>query len=185
MSVALASGTAYAGSIKGKVECKGVPDNRDAVVYLTNVPGTFAPHGNSPSIDQFRMEFIPQVLPILVGTTVRILNSDPSMHNVYTPSKAGDYFNLGTWGQGQAKMYTFKKPGEVHLLCNVHPEMEAWILVLPNPHFAKTGPDGRYALRNVPPGTYALSVWHRKLKFAPVEIQVPATSDAVANPASQ
>jgi len=185
LGAALVSGHASGGAIRGKLECRGAHDCRDAVIYLTNVPGGFAPRGDSPSIDQFKMEFIPHVLPILLGTTVRILNSDPVMHNVYTPSNAGDHFNLGTWAKGQAKTYTFKQLGEVRLLCNVHPAMEAWILVLPNPHFARTGPDGVYTLRDVQPGDYELRVWHEKVKFAPIQVHVPAMGEVVVNPASQ
>jgi len=182
---ALVSGPASASAIKGKLECRGAHGCFEAVVYLTNVPGAFVPRGDSPSIDQFKMEFIPHVLPILLGTTVRILNSDPVMHNVYTPSNAGDHFNLGTWAKGQAKTYTFKQLGEVRLLCNVHPAMEAWILVLPNPHFTSTGPDHVYTLRDVQPGDYELRVWHEKVKFAPIQVHVPAMGEVVVNPASQ
>jgi plastocyanin len=172
---------ALAGAIKGKVQCKGVRDNRDAVVYLENVPGQFAPAKQPVEMDQLKMVFIPHVVPVVVGTTVKFLNSDPVLHNVFTPSKAGDKFNLGTWPKGEAKSYTFGKLGEVRLLCNVHPEMEAWVVVLPNSHFAKTGPDGSYSIANVPAGKYSLKVWHEKLKFPPQEIEVPAAGDVVAN----
>ena len=176
---------AFGGAINGKVECKGASDNGDAVVFLEKVAGKFALPAQLPTMDQYKMEFIPHVLPIMVGTTVKFLNSDPAMHNVYTPSKAGDKFNLGTWPKGQIKTYTFNQVGEVRLLCNVHPEMEAWILILENPYFAKTGPDGRYTIRDVPAGKYQLRVWHEKLKFAPAEAQVPAAGEVVINAVSQ
>jgi plastocyanin len=169
------SQTAWAGTVNGKVQCKGMKDSRDAVVYLENVPGQFPPSKQTPEIDQLKMVFIPHVLPVLVGTAVRFLNSDPVMHNVFTPSKVGNRFNLGSWPKGQAKNYTFDKVGEVRLLCNVHPEMEAWVIVLSNPYFAKTGPDGSYSIPDVPAGKYPLKVWHEKLKFAPREIEVPAS----------
>lgn len=172
---------AVAAAIKGKVQCKGLRDNRDAVVYLENVPGQFPPLKQPPEIDQLKMTFIPHVLPVVVGTTVKFVNSDPVLHNVFTPSKAGNKFNLGTWPQGEAKTYTFDKLGEVRLLCNVHPEMEAWVVVLPNPHFAKTGPDGSYSIANVPAGKYTLKVWHEKLKFPPQEIEVPVAGEVVVN----
>lgn len=87
-------------------------------------------------MDQKGLTFVPHVLPILVGTTVDFKNSDDVLHNVFTPSKAGDRFDLGTWGKGQMKSFTFKKPGEVVILCNVHPEMEAYIVVVETPYFA-------------------------------------------------
>jgi len=107
LSLAVASQVAIAGDVTGKVQCKGVRDNRDAVVYLENVPGQFPAPKEAPQIDQIKMTFVPHVLPVLVGTTVKFLNSDSVLHNVYTPSKAGDRFNLGSWPKGQTKSYTF------------------------------------------------------------------------------
>jgi hypothetical protein len=56
------------------------------------------------------------------------------------------------------------------------------VVVLPNPYFAKTGPDGSYSIANVPAGKYTLKVWHEKLKSPPQEVEVPANGDVVANP---
>ncbi|MEK7407543.1 MAG: DUF2012 domain-containing protein [Acidobacteriota bacterium] len=179
----MAGQIALAGAVKGKVQCKGLRDHRDAVVYLENVPGQFAPPKEPAAIDQVKMVFIPHVLPVVLGTTVKFLNSDPVLHNVFTPSRAGNKFNLGTWPKGEAKSYTFDKVGDVRLLCNVHPEMEAFVVVLANPYFAKTGPDGSYSIPNVPAGKYTLKVWHEKLKFPAQEVAVPAAGDVVANPA--
>ncbi len=181
VAIPLSCGTASAGSIKGKVQCKGAKDNRDAVVYLENVPGQFPAPKQAAQIDQLKMVFIPHVTAVQVGTTVKFLNSDPVLHNVFTPSKAGNKFNLGSWPKGQTKPYVFDKPGEVRLLCNVHPEMEAWVIVVPNPYFAKTGPDGSYTIADVPAGKYTLKVWHEKVKFAPREIEVPASGEVTGN----
>jgi plastocyanin len=178
--LAAAGQIASAGDVTGKIQCKATKDNRDAVVYLENVPGTFQASKDA-DMDQVKMVFIPHVLPVLVGTTVKFLNSDSVLHNVYTPSKAGDRFNLGSWPKGQTKGYAFTKPGEVRLLCNVHPEMEAWVIVLANPYFAKTGADGSYTIANVPAGKYTVKVWHEKSKFAPSEITVPASGNATGN----
>jgi hypothetical protein len=35
--------------------------------------------------------------------------------------------------------------------------------------------DGSYAIKNVPQGTYTISIWHEKLKGASVKITVPGT----------
>ena len=39
LAIIMPAGTALGGSVKGKVQCKGMKDHRDAVVYLENVPG--------------------------------------------------------------------------------------------------------------------------------------------------
>lgn len=156
---------ASAGEIIGTVNL--VRDNSDAVVSIERIAEkTFAPPAEHPKIDQIKMVFVPHVLPILIGTTVEFHNSDPVLHNVFTPSPAGDKFNLGTWPTGLVKTYTFKKPGVVALLCNVHPEMSAYIVVAETPYFAVTDKAGKFSIKNVPPGSYTLKVWHEKVKKA-------------------
>jgi hypothetical protein len=154
---------AAGGSIVGTVKAMGISSNADAVVYIEQASGTFTPGvGN---MDQKSMQFIPHVLPVLIGTTVKFLNSDPTPHNVFSPDGK---FNLGTWPQGQTKDYVFDKcakfPCAYTLLCRVHPEMEGFIVVLQNPFFAVSGKDGHYAIENVPAGKYSVGIWHPKLK---------------------
>lgn len=170
--------TASGGAIEGTVKTGGVAV-ANAVVYIQHAEGSFAPAGPA-KMDQRSMKFAPSVLPILTGTTVRFLNSDPTQHNVFSP----DYekYNLGTWPQGQTKDQLFAKcakaPCAYVQLCRIHPEMEAYVVVLQNPYFAVTNSDGHYRIDNVPPGAHSLGVWAAKGK-APVK---PVTVDA-AKPA--
>jgi plastocyanin len=149
------------GSITGKVEVFRARRSADVVVYLADVPGTFDPPANRPRIDQNNLMFIPHVLPVVVGTTVDFANSDSVKHNIFSPSKTKK-INLGSYGQDIVKQVTFDKEGEVVLLCNVHTEMSAFIVILPNPYFAKTGNDGSFTITNIPPGQYTLKTWHEK-----------------------
>lgn len=172
----------YAGTIKGKITVKGARDARDVVVYIDKVPGEFKPPKEHAKMDQKNLTFIPHVLPILAGTTVDFHNSDDVLHNVFTPDKCAEKFNLGTWPKGQVRSYTFKQAGCVAvLLCNVHPEMEAWVVVLQNPYFYKTGKDGVFKIENVPAGKYTLKVWHEKLKGKPQEVTVPEKGEVTVN----
>ena len=172
------STAATGGTIEGTVKTGGVAA-ADAVVYVQHAEGSFAPAGPA-KMDQHSMKFAPAVLPILLGTTVNFLNSDPTQHNVFSP----DYekYNLGTWPQGQTKDHAFAKcakaPCAYVQLCRIHPEMEAYVVVLQNPYFAVTNSDGHYRIENVPPGAQSLGVWAAKGK-APVK---PVTVDA-AKPA--
>ncbi|MFQ5706360.1 MAG: hypothetical protein ACE5HO_02870 [bacterium] len=166
--------SAVAGTIKGKIKVRGARDARDVVVYIDKAPGEFKPPKEHPVMDQKNLTFIPHVLPVLAGTTVDYKNDDDVLHNVFTPDKCAEKFNLGTWPKGEVRSYTYKKPGCVAvMLCNVHPEMEAWVVVLQNPYFFKTDKDGVFTIENVPTGKYTLKVWHQKLKGKPQEIEVP------------
>ncbi len=163
----------HAGTITGKVVAKGMRHNGDAVIYIDSIPGkTFPPPKEHAVMDQKDMTFVPHVLPVLVGTTVDFLNSDPFLHNVFTPDKCADRFNLGSWPQGQVRSYTFKQACVATLLCNVHPEMEAYIVAVPTPYFAVSARDGTFRVENVPDGKYTLKVWHPKLKGVTREVDV-------------
>ncbi len=154
------------GSIRGTISVSGVKSPENVLVYLKKVTGDWPPPEEPAEMDQAKLAFIPHVLPIVKGTTVRFLNNDPILHNVFWPkNKSYSARNLGTWGKGGAKKYKFKKLGAVVLLCNVHPEMEGHIIVLQNPFFTVVdNKDGEYEIDNVPPGNYTLKTWYSKPK---------------------
>jgi len=174
--------TVAAGDVTGKITARGARDAGNAVVYIEKITGkTFTPPKEPAAMDQKDMTFIPHVLPILVGTTVAFLNSDPVLHNIFSPDAVADKMNLGSWPKGQTRDFTFKKPGVAALLCNVHPEMSAYIVVVESPYFAVSVKDGSYTIKNVPPGKYTLQIWHEKLKGKPVEVTVPETGSVTAD----
>ena len=176
------SSPALAGTITGHVESKGVKTNQWVVVYIDAIKGKDFPAPQEHVMcDQKGKEFVPHVLPILKGTTVDFLNSDAFAHNVFSPDEVADKFNLGSWGQGEKKPYTFNKLGEAVLLCNLHPEMEGWIVVLPTPYFAVTDKNGDYTIKDVPGGTYTLKTWHEKLASSQSAVTVTANDVAKAD----
>ncbi len=182
-SVSIDVAVAAGGVIEGTIKATGLASNGDAVVYLQQMAGSFPAPAKPADIDQRSMQFNPHVLPIVVGTTVRFLNSDPTPHNVFSPDH--EKYNLGTWPQGQTKDHTFatcaKAPCVYVQLCRVHPEMEGYVVVLQNPFYAVSGKDGRYRIDNVPPGSYSLGVWHAKLKSAPKPVTVDGAKPAVVD----
>ena len=164
---------AAGGDITGSVKT-GRPSDANVVVYLQEVPGTFP--AKTVQMNQKEMQFIPHALPIVVGTTVSFLNSDPTPHNVFSPDN--EKYNLGTWPQGQTKEYTYSRcakfPCVYTQLCRVHTEMEGFVVVLQNPFFAVTDRDGRYEIQNVPPGSYTIAAWSEKGKAQPKPVTVEA-----------
>lgn len=135
---------------------------RDAIVYLERLDGDVARPTPAPVVmDQKNLAFAPRVLPVMAGTTVAFTNSDDIQHNVFTPSRAADAFDLGTYSRGEARSITMREPGEVLVLCNIHMEMEGHIVVVRDPFFAVTDADGRYRISDVPPGRYAVKLWLR------------------------
>jgi len=181
--VAVAAPCSAAASISGTVKVTGSAAAADVVVYIQQAPGTFTPPAKPAGMDQKQMQFMPHVLPVVIGTIVKFLNSDPTPHNVFSP----DYekYNLGSWPQGQAKDYAFAKcakfPCVYTQLCRVHPEMEGYVVVLQNPFFAVTDKTGHYEIEGVPPGSYTVAVWHSKAKAQSKPVTVDAAKPAIVD----
>jgi plastocyanin len=162
-----------AGTLSGKVTgAKGV-----SVVYIEAIPGkTFPAPAEKLVVDQKGLIFHPHVVAVLAGSTVEFLNSDKVAHNIFWPSVSGNKkmsHNLGTWPTGEKREFKFDTPGFVPLLCNVHPEMSAYILVAPTPYFALTDAEGNYKIANVPDGQYTAAAWHEGMKVQSKPAKVP------------
>jgi plastocyanin len=183
-AVLLLAGAGRAGDIKGKVSVQGLKSAENIAVYIDTIADKkFEPPTTKPVMDQSKMTFVPHVMVVQVGTTVEFLNSDPVGHNVYWPSISGNKklaHNLGTWPKGEKKSFQFNDVGVASLLCNVHPEMNGYIVVSPTPYFAVTDKAGNYEIKNVPPGKYTLKTWSEDGKVTTQAVEVgsgTATAD--------
>ena len=159
------------------------PARADSVAYINAIPGKAFPAPAKPFVmDQKSLLFQPHVLAVLLGATVQFLNSDKVQHNIFWPAISGDKklsHNMGTWPTGQDRSFKFDTPGVVPLLCNVHPEMSAYIIVSPTPYFAVTDATGDFKINDVPDGSYTLSAWHEgmKVQAKPIAVSGNATAD--------
>jgi len=155
-----------AATIEVRVQnARGIPV-RDAVVYALPEGRTFAPAQKSAVMDQKNRMFIPHVLPVQTGTSVRFPNSDDIRHHVYSfsPAKA---FQLPLYKGDPANPEKFDKPGVVTLGCNIHDQMSAFIVIVDTPFFEKTPANGRAQLRNVTEGHYSLHLWYPDMRDEP------------------
>jgi len=170
---------ASAGTISGQVSGIAGP----SVVYVDTISGkTFPAPTQHPVIDQKGLVFQPHVTAVQVGTTVDFLNSDSVAHNVFWTSIGGNKklnHNMGTWPKGERKSFKFDTPGAVPILCNVHPEMSAYLVVAPTPYFAVSDQTGTYKIENVPDGSYTVTAWHEgtKNQSKPVSVSGDAKAD--------
>jgi plastocyanin len=177
MSIALIfTITGRAADIAGKVGVQGIKSPKNIAVYVDAIPGkTFTPPAEHALVDQRGKSFVPHVTVVPLGTTVDFVNNDSVGHNAYWPSISGNKkmaHNLGTWPKGEKRSFQFTDPGIVPLLCIVHPEMSAYLVVSPTPYFAITGEDGSFEIKNVPPGTYTLKTWSEDGKGATQSVTV-------------
>jgi plastocyanin len=172
LATATLAGTARAdgGTISGKVDVQPAKYLEETVVYLKAVPGSYKP--KTHEVDQRGMKFLPHILIVTQGDTVKFLNHDNVAHNVYSPD--GEGYNLGSFKQNEERSYTFQKAGVYSQLCSVHPEMLGYVFVGQNPYAAVVDKKGGFVIKNVPPGSYQLAVWNSKLKGPEKQVVVTA-----------
>jgi hypothetical protein len=111
-------------------------------------------------LDQRGCDFTPRVFGIRVGQPLEMVNSDPMLHNVKSPSA----FNVGFPQIGVSQTRSFKRPGVMTpITCDVHRWMQAWAGVVTHPFFAVTDAEGRFTIASLPAGTYTVEIWQERL----------------------
>ena len=163
------------GLVRGKV---AVPAGEPiAYAYVENV---FAPpvRGKTVVIDQRNKTFVPGWAVVRRGTTITFPNHDNIYHNVFSHA-AGNSFDLGLYNSGtSAKSHSFQSAGAADIYCNIHPNMAASVLVVPNDLFAKVQPDGTFTIKNVPAGQRKIVAWSPSSALAAQWVQLAAGSTA-------
>ncbi|HEY2967344.1 MAG TPA: carboxypeptidase regulatory-like domain-containing protein [Casimicrobiaceae bacterium] len=146
---------------------------RNAVVWLENPPANAVAPAQAEKVemDQNGCVFIPRVVVIPVGGTVDFLNSDRLLHNIHSAPKLNAAFNR-TQPKSRTIPITFDKPEIVHINCELHSWMSAWVVVAAHSFYAVTGADGQFTFDNLPPGQYKLQVWHERLGTVPANVTV-------------
>ena len=150
--------SSYAGGIQGKVKVTGAKNLENILVYVENAKGSFKPPQKRPQMNHLNLQFVPDRMAVLKGTTVDFPNSDPVFHSGFSISDSNP-FDLGIYGRGHEKFVPFKNSGVVEIFCHIHSHMHAFMLVLENPYFASTAKDGSFNIQDVPPGKYRVRAW--------------------------
>lgn len=143
----------------------------DAAVILEPVAGGAPRVRRRATIEQRNREFSPYLTIVEKGAAVDFPNHDPFKHHVYSFSPP-NVFEIKLYVDKPAKPIVFDKSGHVALGCNIHDWMEAHVLVVDTPWFAKTGSDGRARIERVPAGSYRLRLWHPRQQAAAADVGV-------------
>ena len=139
-------------------------------VYLEGLTQT-ATAQSTLTMAQDHRRFVPDLLVIAAGSVVSFPNLDPIFHNVFSLSKPKN-FDLGNYPQGQSRKVTFNTPGIVFVDCHLHANMAASIVIAPNRWNTRVDDSGKFALPDVPPGTYTVVAWHKTAGFFRKQITV-------------
>lgn len=128
------------------------------------LPGAPPPGGRKlarPRVASKDKRFEPRITVVSAGSTVDFPNLDKIFHNVFSLSEVAK-FDLGLYRNGEAKSVTFQNPGLVRVYCNIHPQMAAFLMVVPSAVFGLAGQDGVIRMDGIDPGRYPVKVWDEK-----------------------
>jgi len=135
----------------------------NVLVYLKNVDYKGAVPTEEKTLDQAGCIYTPHVMGVQVGQTVKILNSDATMHNIHGLPKVNREYNFGMPKTLKEKSMVFNKAEDVFVVkCDVHPWMKSYTQVFDHPYFAVTDKTGKFSIANVPDGTYEIVAWQEK-----------------------
>lgn len=144
-----------------------------ALVVISGVPMKSVPALKHPvTMDQRNQTFVPHILPVLKGQAVFFENSDNINHNVrLTRESTGEELMNAYQLTGQNLSYSVEETGIISVTCDIHPWMQAYIVVVDKP-FVPT-----YTTRNgkfnftVPYGSIAgrfkLRIWSEQYGWGP------------------
>jgi plastocyanin len=131
----------------------------DVIVYVVGF--TEPPGKDKTTIAQKGRKFVPDLVAITVNELVEFPNNDPYLHNVFSQSGPRK-FDLGSFKRGESKEKQFPTAGVVDVYCNIHPEMAATIIVVPNRRHTRVDPTGHFVLDGVPPGEWTVFAYARR-----------------------
>jgi plastocyanin len=149
----------------------------DVFVYIKSGLGSnvYAAPASPAVLDQKGCRYVPHVIGVMVGQAVEFRTSDPTMHNINV-QPVGDRnppFDYGQPPNGSPVRHTFRQPETmIPVRCNLHPWMQAFINVAPNPFFAVSDAQGHFAIHGLPPGNYTLAAIHEKLGTKELQVTV-------------
>jgi plastocyanin len=151
----------------------------DVIVYVVGF--TEPPSDQVTTIAQKGRRFVPDLVAVTVNERVAFPNNDPFLHNVFSQS-SDRQFDLGSYKRGESKDKQFPRTGVVDVYCNIHPEMAATILVLPNRRHTRADATGRYVLDGVPPGDWTVFAYTRRVtKPSSAKVSVKAGAETTVD----
>ena len=148
-------------------------------VYVADGLGgrTFPAPTTPVVLDQHNCRYHPHVFGLMVGQPMTILNSDPTLHNIHAIPGTNSEFNTAQPMQNMKMEHIFTAKEDkvvIPFKCDVHGWMNAYAGVLDHPYFAVTGEDGKFSIKNLPPGTYKVTAWHEKAGTKTIDVTVAA-----------
>ncbi|HSB71669.1 MAG TPA: carboxypeptidase regulatory-like domain-containing protein [Candidatus Methylomirabilis sp.] len=148
-----------------------------AVVTIVGAKGGKFP-SQKAELDQKGCHYIPRVVVVPTTGELDILNSDGILHNIHTHSTANPAVNVAQPKFKKVLTQKFTKPEIIKATCDAHGWMTGWIVVTDHPFVAVTDDKGNFAIKDIPPGSYKVEIWHETLGKQVKDVSIKAKEDA-------
>jgi Polysaccharide lyase family 4, domain II len=138
---------------------------KNAVVYLARIEAGKKIPDKPIIVTNEKCKFEPHVAVGFKGNLFTAKNDDPVLHqfDIHAAIGGAEIFSVSLHEQGSSVTKTLRKTGLMELSCYVHPWQRAYVYIFDHPYAAVTDEEGKFVLKDVPPGTYAIRVWHESL----------------------
>jgi plastocyanin len=139
---------------------------------IVTVAGVKTPAPAEMAVSNEKCAFVPRVSTIRPGGTVKMSSKDPTLHTMHAAAADGRaFFNVSIPMPNVTLSRPIDRPGLVTLSCSTHTWMRGYLLVT-DERSVVTGPDGKFQIDGLAPGTYELRIWHEALKAPPAKVVV-------------
>ncbi len=143
------------------------PRLADAVVWVGGITaGKHFPVARRFDVVAQGCRFIPRVQAAIAGGTLDVRSADRVVHRTrLTRAATGQMVGVipeTEAGEVVPVPAALAMPGLLELRCDRHPWMHGWVAVFDDPYYAVTSPLGTFVVDSVPPGRYAVTVWHER-----------------------
>jgi hypothetical protein len=128
--------------------------------------------------------FSPRVQGATVGQQITISSEDPVLHNTHPQNSETNatIYNIALPYKGFSVTKPLPAtPQLIKVKCDAHEWMHAWIWEFDHPYFATTGEDGKFTIKDVPPGTYTLVAWQEAAGEKSISVTVAAGKTVTAD----
>jgi len=150
---------------------------KNAVVMVIGAKGGKFP-SQKATLDQKGCMYVPRIVIVPTTGELDILNSDGILHNIHTESAANPSFNKAQPKFKKVLTEKFSKPEIIKASCDAHAWMRGWIVTTDHPFVAVTDEKGNFTIKDIPPGTYKVEIWHETLGKQVKEVSVKAKEEA-------
>jgi hypothetical protein len=178
----LSSETAYCGkSLPAKKYLIQDRKIQNVVVHIVGIKAGKAVPDEPVTVTSLKCDFVPHVTVGYKGKKIVMKTEDPVFHTFDVHASIGgkELYHVAFPEKGASVTKNLPKTGLLELTCYAHPWQHAYVSIFDHPYAIVTDEEGRFVIKDIPPGTYTVEAWHEALgtkKISEVKVESAKTS---------